>query len=108
MAVTFTPGPWVIKESWMDGPLVDVRAVDGFTVCGCGRPDEDNATANARLIAAAPELYDFVKQSEWVAADELGAQYCHVCQLYKHSGHAIDCELNALLKRLDVIAGKAV
>lgn len=51
-----TPGPWRVDESYLDGPLLDVVAQGGLTVCGCGRPSEDNAEANARLIAAAPDL----------------------------------------------------
>ena len=53
----FTPGPWsVAKKDKLRGAVV---AKDGEMVCdqtGAGRY-EDEADANARLIAAAPEMY---------------------------------------------------
>lgn len=53
----FTPGPWSAPDK---GKLIGaVVAKDGEIVCdpsGAGR-HEDEAEANARLIAAAPEMY---------------------------------------------------
>ena len=53
----FTPGPWVAPNYGnLNGAVV---AKDGEMVCdpsGAGRP-EDEMDANARLIAAAPEMY---------------------------------------------------
>ena len=53
----FTPGPWSAPDKGeLRGAVV---AKDGKMVCdpsGAGR-HEDEAEANARLIAAAPEMY---------------------------------------------------
>ena len=53
----FTPPPWSVpSEGRLSGAVV---AKDGEMVCdpsGAGR-HEDEAEANARLIAAAPEMY---------------------------------------------------
>ena len=53
----FTPPPWSVPSK---GKLIGaVVAKDGEMVCdpsGAGR-HEDEAEANARLIAAAPEMY---------------------------------------------------
>ncbi len=51
MKNTHTPGPWEIGQ---DGLGISVDA-DGVPVCMCDGPVEDNE-ANARLIAAAPDL----------------------------------------------------
>ena len=49
----FTPGPWTVtpkgSKHFIDGP-------DGLTVAYLDRPGERPSLANARLIAAAPEL----------------------------------------------------
>ena len=70
----FTPGPWNCKNSiYVNGP-------NGLKECGTwidydGRDDSDNVigmvfcSANAHLIAAAPELYEALK--------ELIAVLCH-------------------------------
>lgn len=49
-----TPAPWIVKEN---GTMVCVYA-GGFNVAAIGSKNcpEDNAPANARLIAAAPDL----------------------------------------------------
>ena len=54
-----TPGPW---SNEYDGSLV----MAGQVVCGCDhlspdRADYEEAKANARLIAAAPELLEVAK-----------------------------------------------
>ena len=57
----FTPGPWSTPDK---GKLLGaVVAKDGEMVCdpsGAGRY-EDETEANARLIAAAPEMYELLE-----------------------------------------------
>ena len=68
MAAAYTPGPWEIDEVVSDGPY-DI--ILGYDIPGAGRPiliastlgpdehgpiDAAKAKANARLIAAAPEM----------------------------------------------------
>ena len=60
----YSPGPWsVAKKSKLTGAVV---AEDGEMVCdptGAGRY-EDEAEANARLIASAPERYALLGRVE--------------------------------------------
>ena len=66
---THTPGPWR-TDGLYDGPRVYVAGPDDITVARCNHAERTNeqAEANARLIAAAPELLaalrDFLKYSE--------------------------------------------
>jgi hypothetical protein len=54
-----TPGPWIVHT---DGHSIDVRAVDFYVGCISADPDTDEEyetnAANARLIAAAPDLLE--------------------------------------------------
>jgi len=73
----FTKGPWVsdhpldmegmrhiyVKDS---GSHIICRVDGHFGGISCGKtgePDEHNTTANARLIAAAPDLYEACKRA---------------------------------------------
>lgn len=67
----FTPGPWECvgtdirqsKES-PQGYMYDIAEV-GSTYSGHdGLPEQSEAEANAYLIAAAPEMYDFIETLE--------------------------------------------
>ena len=51
----FTPGPWEMCGN-------KVCDVNGFTLAKCGwlTQSDDEALANARLIAKAPEMYDLL------------------------------------------------
>lgn len=57
----FTPGPWTLcYDGQIDGP-------DGLKICGFSWDsyrefNEGNNAANARLIAAAPEMYEMVTE----------------------------------------------
>ncbi len=64
--MSHTPGPWVIDEFYTQGGFYKIRAADSalchvhsFTEDG-GLPTEEES-ANARLIAAAPELLEACK-----------------------------------------------
>jgi len=48
-----TPGPWHCNGQTVYGPLTDG---DRDYICTCGDVVHDEHAANARLIAAAPEL----------------------------------------------------
>ena len=72
MQSSFTPGPWVVRT--IDKSLATVETQDGeYIICNAGQLRGDDwktehaeRKANARLIAAAPELLD--------ALDGLAAQ----------------------------------
>lgn len=62
MQSSFTPGPWRAEPT---GPWDgwEVVAKDGATVCnGLGSQREPIRAANARLIAAAPELLEALQR----------------------------------------------
>lgn len=68
-----TPGPWLInpEKAWIEIPNADAP------ICAMLWPtrlrDEDETRANARLIAAAPDLLDYVRRcaSNCAEADAL-------------------------------------
>lgn len=54
---TFTPGPWSVEDGNTTGKKVvaDKSTKAKKNISHCGGPDRDS---NARLIAAAPDMYD--------------------------------------------------
>lgn len=58
MSGQHTPGPWIAEGSEMNA-TVWVRGPDGKRVCSVKRCETD--FDNARLIAAAPDLYEALK-----------------------------------------------
>lgn len=69
-----TPGPWkVIDRALNGGEGVSIEAENGYTeVCKVNK-SYHSRTANARLIAAAPELLEALKEAEnWLAEYEDG------------------------------------
>lgn len=59
-----TPGPWYVDGDYVSG--VDIGNTEGtsiFYACCCGHVtgDSEQRTANARIIAAAPEMYELIK-----------------------------------------------
>lgn len=64
---TWTPGPWFLADG-IEGVWRIESKRGGWSICetagGCGAnnlPGEDESDANARLIAAAPALYEALK-----------------------------------------------
>ena len=65
MQSSFTPGPWRAEPTgpWDGWDGWEVVAKDGATVCnGLGSQREPIRAANARLIAAAPELLEALQR----------------------------------------------
>lgn len=66
MSTTHTPGPWQVKPNSVGGPAVgpegsvvaDIRTYGGPHVGGRQHPQTD---ANARLVAAAPDLLEALR-----------------------------------------------
>jgi hypothetical protein len=62
-----TPGPWfLINECCVGGPIEPgwEAAGCGIAHCGMRARTQEEAAANARLIAAAPEMFEALKR--WV------------------------------------------
>lgn len=58
MKTKHTPGPWTIlpgNENWLDGVVISDSDSDSIATVHWGMHD---AVANARLIAAAPDLFE--------------------------------------------------
>lgn len=67
-----TPGPWN-AHNWRV-----IAEVDGFPICDVEpRLTGDITAANARLIAAAPELFEALKDLEAIASLVSGLQTLH-------------------------------
>jgi hypothetical protein len=81
MSPKHTPGPWVVSEHTMHGYEVWARRNSGsmrVALCGTANFDE----ANARLIAAAPELLTALKRA---------LTRCHNCDT---GGICSECEID--------------
>ena len=100
----YTPGPWQIQE---------YVNYEGWSIWGSGdgciaerwyaspRDNSENARmqANARLIAAAPDMLELLEQLEWAGCDYLGNPICPRCEQRKTARHDMDCALNAAIKK---------
>lgn len=66
MSESFTPGPWLIVRYGDSDSLVIHAGESDWRVCFMATPGSsprsmDQISANARLIASAPELYEALK-----------------------------------------------
>jgi hypothetical protein len=65
MKTKFTPGPWETCDAWgpsKDGICIGELAAQQKIIASCtGYYGRETSQANARLIAAAPELYEALK-----------------------------------------------
>jgi len=74
-----TPGPWKLLN---DGRQAIVRLDDGELIADLDIVDNDQANANARLIAAAPELLSLAIEfretihAEWCSSDGTHCEEC--------------------------------
>jgi hypothetical protein len=83
----FTPGPWVAWRTTISAH-VSVGGKGGMHIASCvigagdwHRPDQAEGMANARLIAAAPAMYEALK--DLLSAVEAQAQ--HAARVNTHS-----------------------
>lgn len=65
-----TPGPWIVKQTSSGNPFV-YEGATGKTVAGVALVkkdcDREESEANARLIAASPELLAALEKIEYLA-----------------------------------------
>ena len=57
-----TPGPWRIVRYGDHNPLIETDEITVAEVLDDCHPDTEQQEANARLIAASPDLYHALKQ----------------------------------------------
>jgi hypothetical protein len=95
-SVQHTPGPWSYDDSRKYYSRRVVR-MNGVIVCamgehGIGAPDEHEITANARLIAKAPELLAALR-GILDNQSPLGDGYTQVCTLDVEAAERIIAEI---------------
>lgn len=70
MSTKHTPGPWIVQEKY---PF-HVMTSDGFAVADTDLSysslDEQSQAANARMIAAAPELLEALRSARCCVKDD--------------------------------------
>ena len=68
METNFTKGEWVgITVTTPNGFFERVTIKDGESICNITTRNSKRAIANAKLIAAAPEMYEtLIKVKEWL------------------------------------------
>jgi hypothetical protein len=100
-APAFTPGPWTVESRVAFGKndyaVSPASGNDGFVAALTHGPD---AKANARLIAAAPELYEaLVALTRAVNTNELAAAMaCHEIVAFANVKDALKLALPAIKK----------
>jgi hypothetical protein len=73
-----TKGPWRIDGNYIAGTDAKTVAIIG-NVDTCHFPvDEDEATPNAHLIAAAPEMLEALEYARGIIAMKLGERSAHL------------------------------
>jgi hypothetical protein len=80
-SVQATPGPWIQESTSISAVLNDYSRVmleTGFCIARVyPRPTVEESNANARLIAAAPELLAFVERfARWASKATINASIC--------------------------------
>lgn len=86
-----TPGPW--EQTTRGNGKVSIRA----RFCTIATVEAGENFANARLIAASPTMYDFIKRLADLPCDDLPGEYPEKGE----SGHApcLNCEAKKLLNK---------
>lgn len=69
----YTKGPWMVSKTRSNRPITRVMTVDhnGPVLCEMNKIGGNDIEADARLIAAAPEMYEALK----LAKEYLGWHY---------------------------------
>ncbi len=76
METKHTPGPWkVLPESEASNPFIVASSETGLSVADCYCPIGGNNQANARLIAAAPELLEALRRID--TGQEMTGNFAH-------------------------------
>lgn len=112
-----TPGPWTVMGYTHDSVSVMAgeKTVATIRFYFSDEPEEDEARANARLIASAPslsarveeleringELLNVLREAEWggidLSAPVSDQDHCPVCSMDEETGHWEYCRLGRIL-----------
>ena len=87
-----TPGPW---RYVCDDNAWCVLGEDG-TIAEIWHGSDLSTEADARLIAAAPQLLAALKAVEWI--DDTVCVWCEICEGNPEIGHEPDCQLAAAIR----------
>ena len=90
-----TPGPWRWSQNPYGGARVETQSVgiaDVLSRAGVPHPVQESCAANARLIAAAPELLEALERVERRARE---SGECPLCRQPPEVGCAPECPLTA-------------
>ena len=91
MNALHTPGPWAIRRGHS---IVEIRTVAGLEIAATTGGAywsnfSDEAHANARLLAAAPELLDVAEGAErLIAGDLTGIEWKCECRVFLKAARA--------------------
>jgi hypothetical protein len=104
-----TPGPWTVHDIWNNNPCVENGGVfeieeahyDVKERLEAGSDVEGVIKGNARLIAQAPEMYELLKDVEYMQSEDWGYMACAWCGYERGSGHSSTCRLAAVLKAVE-------
>ncbi len=98
----FTPGPWWADDRWITTTQDDMVIAVVYDV------DRELNASTARLIAAAPEMYEALKRAisqvedDWHEVDNEEIPYCGICDVYLDERHTCFIgEWQAILAQID-------
>jgi hypothetical protein len=95
--MTHTPGPWKVKSR----DATSHRVIGGggtiATIITTSKHPPEVKLANARLIAAAPQLLEALQALEWLDIQRYTAVFCPRCFQTKKEGHVSDCQTKQAL-----------
>jgi len=104
-----TPGPWEIHDLQGNPQLVHEKngAQELVVDCESVFREEEEDIANARLIAAAPEMAELLEKCLWKARDKVGRAY-RTYSPYSAEAEAANAafeEIRAVLAKAGVLDG---
>lgn len=97
METEHTPGPWFVNPLGLTAHQLAVGTDETFVAnCGVGDGSPNEKAANARLIAAAPDLLEAFQRIAAIADKE--PSNLHEAQVLRYSSWAFDIARAAIAK----------